>query len=104
MTAMGTAETFWIDIEDSAGNKVGPGPITTAEGWQWSPRLDEAGTFRFRMPASDPAAAYLVEKRVVRCYAVIDGAVTALGAGVIDEVALDVGDPSTLEVSGPDLL
>jgi hypothetical protein len=104
VTAMGTAETFWIDIEDSAGNKVGPGPITTAEGWQWSPRLDEAGTFRFRMPASDPAAAYLVEKRVVRCYAVIDGAVTALGAGVIDEVALDVGDPSTLEVSGPDLL
>lgn len=104
MTAMGTAETFWIDIEDSAGNRVGPGPITTAEGWQWSPRLDEAGTFRFRMPASDPAAAHLVEKRVVRCYAMMDGVKTPLGAGVIDEVALDVGDPSMLEVSGPDLL
>lgn len=95
---------FWIDIEDSAGNKLGPGPIATATSWQSTPRLDEAGTFSFEMPATDPQAALLANKRIARCWGIVDGVVTELGAGVIDEIAVQLGDPTVLRISGPDLL
>jgi hypothetical protein len=95
---------FWIDIETSDGNKLGSGPITTATNWEHTPRLDAAGTFSFTMPASDPKAALLQHKRVVRCRAIVNGTVTDLGAGVIDEISVNVGDPTMLDVSGPDIM
>ncbi|MCK9357715.1 MAG: hypothetical protein M0R22_11330, partial [Dehalococcoidia bacterium] len=95
---------IWIDVEDSSGNTLGDGPITTATRWEYHPTLDEAGTFAFAMPAGDPRAALLLSKRIVRCWMEDAGTVTEVGAGIIDEVELQVGEPSVLRVSGPDLL
>ena len=75
---------FWVDIEDAAGNRLGAGPITTATEWQSTPRLDEAGTFAFSLPASDPKAALLANKRVARCWGIVDGAVREIGALIAD--------------------
>lgn len=97
---------IWIDIETSAGVKVGSGPITSATSWRNVRRLSRAGTFDFTMPAGDPKAVNLASKRVARCYGLVDGAVTELGAGIIDEIALQPGrgGVSFLQVRGDDLL
>ncbi len=95
---------FWLDVETPAGVVVGDGPITTARNWQHVPRLDAAGEVSFEMPASDPHAAYLVNKRIVRCKAIIAGAVSELGAGIIEGVERAPGRPTMLRVTGFDLL
>ena len=95
---------FYIDVEDAAGNRIGSGPITTATSWKSTPKLDAAGTFSFEVPATDPKAVHLVNRRIVRCKAILNGAVTELGAGIIDNVSLSLGNPSMLTVSGSDLL
>jgi hypothetical protein len=97
--------TLWIDVHHQTTDaKLGDGPIITATEWSYSPVLDGAGTFAFTMPAGDPRAALLESKRVVRAWMEDDGAIRQVGAGIIDAVALDVADPSTLHVSGPDLM
>lgn len=95
---------FSIDIETAAGVKVGSGPITSATNWTHTPRLDGAGEFRFTMPASDEKARNLTNKRIVRCYGIVNGERTELGAGIIDTIQTQVGDPTMLEVSGPDIM
>ena len=95
---------FWIDVESAAGVRYGPGPITTATGWQMTPRLDAAGTFSFQMPVSDPMSIYLANKRIVRCRGIMGGVVTELGAGIIDNVRLVPGNPTMQTVSGPDIM
>lgn len=95
---------FWVDIEDAAGNRLGAGPITSAAEWRSSPRLDEAGEFSFSMPAADPQAALLANRRIARCWAVVDGAVKQISAGIIDTIEVEPGEPTMLRVSGPDLL
>lgn len=97
---------FRIDIEDSSGTKYGSGPIRTASRWKSVYRLDRAGTFSFEMPASDPRAAMVVEKRVARCWTGVLGAIYEVGSGVIDKIDLET-DPSgahVLKVSGDDIL
>ncbi len=97
---------IWIDIEDAAGNKQGDGPITTALGWSNEPELDLAGRFSFSMPAADPRAALVTEKRIARCWLADADGVREVGAGVIDLIDRDMwaqGGP-VLRVSGPDLL
>ncbi|NLD42662.1 MAG: hypothetical protein GX657_04115, partial [Chloroflexi bacterium] len=93
-----------MDIEDAAGNRLGAGPITSAAEWRSSPRLDEAGEFSFSMPAADPQAALLANRRIARCWAVVDGAVKQISAGIIDTIEVEPGEPTMLRVSGPDLL
>ena len=83
---MGQLCELWIDIEDAEGTKLGAGPIRTAYVWMAHPRLDNAGDFTFEMPAGDPKTALLVNKRVARCSTVIDGTVTELGAGIIEDI------------------
>lgn len=91
---------FWIDVE-SSGSKVGDGPIITATEWENQDVLDRAGTFNFSMPANDPKAALLVSKRVARCYALVNGAITQIGAGIIDKLSLRAEpDGLMLDVSG----
>jgi len=94
---------IWVDIEDSSGNKYGSGPLRVAS-WESAPKLDEAGTFSFSLPASPEATALLQNKRVAHCYGILDGAVTELGMGIIDTVRLDASSPSVLHVSGLDIL
>lgn len=96
---------LWIDVHlPSTDDKAGDGPITTATEWSFNPTLDEAGSFSFAMPATDPRAGLLQNKRVVRAWMEDGGNIVEVGAGIIDKVAYDVSDPSMLRVSGPDLL
>ena len=95
---------IWIDVEEEGGAVVGPGPIISASDWRHAPKLDAAGRFSFSMPAEDPRALLLERKRTVICRTIRGGQVVELGAGIINRVDARVGDPSTLQVTGPDLL
>lgn len=96
---------YWINVESASGVAYGDGPIVTARRWQSVARLDRAGTFSFEMPASDPRAALLVAKRRVRCFGLVGGVLTEIGAGIIDKIEVKFGSGGlTLTVSGDDLL
>jgi hypothetical protein len=95
---------FWIDIEDSAGNKVGSGPITSATRWRSTKRLDRAGVFEFEMPAADLKGSAVAEKRIARCWGIRNGVLTEMGAGIIDKITVQPGRPSMMKVAGDDLL
>lgn len=95
----------WVDIEDAAGQKVGDGPLVSVTDWQQTARLDRAGEFAFRMPASDPRAAEVRPKRYARCWHAGPEGLKSLGHGRIERVALTETDTGPmLEVSGVDLL
>jgi hypothetical protein len=110
--------SWYITIGDESpiygGGHVGSigvrhyGEIHTAAYWEMTDPLDEAGTFTFEMPAGDPVAAQLVEKRPVMCLAQINGVMERIGAGIIDliELVLDAnGNPTgNLRVSGSNML
>lgn len=97
---------FYIDIENSAGQRQGSGPITSASQWRYTARMDKAGNFDFVMPASDPKAILVQKKRIARAYARINGAWTEVGAGIIDRIEKQPqADGSVvLRVSGDDLV
>lgn len=97
---------FWIDIEDSSGNRLGSGPIITATAWQSDPALSQAGTFSFSMPASDPQAALIQSRRVVRCYMPSEDGPVEIGAGIIESIgtSADAAGNLMLQVAGDDLL
>lgn len=96
---------FWIDVEDSSGTKYGAGPITTATEWRDAPQLSRAGSFSFSMPLADPRAALIAKRRIVRCYAVVDGVITEQSAGVVENIkrVVNGNEPPMLQVSGGDL-
>ena len=95
-----------IDVEDASGSRIGKGPISTAEQWTSELRLDQAGTFSFVMPAADPQAALLANKRFVRCWSVDGGRKEEQGYGIIDRIRRlpSTGGPTMIEVSGDDIL
>lgn len=61
------------------------GTININSKWKLTSKLDRAGTFSFKMPATDPKASLIAGKRIVEAYQVIGGTRTLVGAGVIDE-------------------
>ena len=98
-----------IEVQSPYGTKVGAGPIITGRNWRSSPRMNKIGAFSFEMPLNDPRRFYLVQKRYVRCYGMVDGTRTELGKpGIIDSVVKEIdanGIPTgMLRVSGRDLL
>jgi len=97
---------FWIDVETSAGAKLGSGPITSASNFRFTSRIDRSGSFSFALPASDEKAALVQVKRVVRAYAILNGQRVNVGSGVIDLIEHDAQPDGTviLRVSGSDLL
>lgn len=98
--------TVFVDIEDSAGNRLGGGPITSLTQWSCTARLDKAGTFSFTMPANDPKAAVVAHLRVASIYALIGGSWQYVGGGLVDVVDRSVAEDGTvlLTVSGDDML
>lgn len=95
----------WVDIEDAAGQKLGDGPLISVTDWQQTARLDRAGDFAFRMPASDARAAECRPKRYARCWHVGPEGLKSLGHGRIERVELrETVDGPMLDVSGVDLL
>lgn len=101
-----TEQRFYIDLEDSSGNRLGSGPIISASGWRYTARMDRAGEFRFSLPATDPQAALVAKKRVVRAWALTGGVWTEVGAGIIDQIVRRPQPDGSvlLDVSGADLL
>lgn len=97
---------FWIDVLDASGTKYGDGPIVTATDWLVTSRLDAAGTWSFRMPATDPMAELLKYKRIVRCWSTGEDGVEEHGGGIIERIAVQPqpDEPTMLEISGDDLL
>jgi len=97
-----------IEIQSPYGTKIGSGPITTGRNWRSQPRMNKIGAFSFEMPLNDPRRSYLVQKRYVRCYGMVNDTRTELGKpGIIDSIVkvLDANGIPTgmLKVSGRDL-
>ena len=79
------------------------GTIATGYGWSNSLELNRSGTFSFSMPASDTKASLISGKRIVRGYSVINGSMTLIGAGVIDDRSIQIIG-TELSIGGNDLL
>lgn len=96
--------TCWIDIEHpTTGSKYAI--IENVISWTSTALLSKAGKISFSVAADDPKAKAITPKRVARCYAIIDGAITEIGAGIIDKVQWRVGaDQTTITCTGDDLL
>ena len=77
---------FYIDISNSAGARLGSGPITSASRWSSTKRVDRIGSFEFAMPASDEKAALIASRRYATCYAILDTGPAEVGSGVIDRI------------------
>ncbi len=96
---------FWVDVEDGAGSRYGPGPLRPRTVRVKRP-LSKAGEFSFEVLASDPNIGVLAEKRVAVCrYVGAAGAVLEFGGGVIDKIGVKIGQDGllTFVVSGNDL-
>ena len=114
--AIGKSPTVWGGMFPPDGlNRYGE--IHTATQCSWKDPLDEAGTFSFEMPASDPVAQYLnkagyhgvpADRQQVTFYAMINGVLAPRAAGLIDSIELSVdaeGKPTgMLTVSGNNIL
>lgn len=95
-----------IDIESTAGVKQGPGPITTAQSWRITRRIDRAGEFSFDAPLADARtllAANDTVKRVARAFSLVGATVTDKGSGVVDRRRTSVRN-GRVTVGGDDLL
>ncbi len=97
---------FLIDVSDGNLNRIGDGPIASATRWRSTTRMDRSGDFVCTIPAGDPKAALIERKRIVTCYALLNGVRTALGGGIIDSIDTRPGQDGNvlLEIAGADLL
>lgn len=94
-----------IDIEDTSLQRLGSGPLTSAHSVQVTAELDRAGQVGVTVPATDPKAALIQAKRIMRVHGLIGGVQTTLGRGIIDHVGTRVSaSEQQLEVQGDDLL
>lgn len=94
----------WITVKNAAGAIQGGGPITSVMNWHQDKRIDEPGNFNFVMPASDVRWRLIQPQYSVEYYVMLDGAVTLMGGGIVESVDEQAGTPSTVLVSGSDLL
>lgn len=93
---MNTVELF-VNVEDSSGNRLGSGPITSCVHWRQTKSMDRAGEFEAIIPLADPAAANLTNENVLRAYVVIPGTgTTEIGSGVIDDITYQPTDRGTV--------
>lgn len=99
------ARNFWVDIEDSSGNRIGSGPLRASQ-FRHVSRLSASGEFSFVISAADPNLSALAEKRVAVCkYIDRTGALQTFGGGVIDKIVHSIRTDGSLiiAVSGNDL-
>lgn len=98
---------YWINVEDSDGNVLGGGPLTSVTAWENITRMNASGTFSFTMPIKDPKSELIQDLRIIRAYGMMDSQVVEMGAGIIKnvEVSEQAGTGQImLRVSGDDLL
>jgi hypothetical protein len=97
--------TFWVDIENAAGAKLGKGPLRPSE-FARSALLSASGEFSFQASAADPNIGALSEKRTAICrYIDRSGTTRVFGGGIIDKIVRVLGEDGALayQVSGNDL-
>lgn len=100
------ARNFWVDVEDSSGNRLGKGPLRASQ-FSHKARLSAAGEYSFVVSAADPNISTLQEKRVAVCkYIDRVGALQTFGGGVIDKIvrAVQADGSLLITVSGNDLV
>lgn len=104
--AINIMNEFYVQLEDSSGNKLGSGPLASVQKWRYTARFDRAGTIDFDFAANDPQASIVTNRRIARAYARLNGAWTEVGAGVIDGIttAPDAMGRVSLVASGMDLI
>jgi hypothetical protein len=88
-----------VDIYDSSGNRIGPGPVVDVLRASYSESLDGIGSFELEVPAIDPAGDYLTAGKEVRIYREGEG---LLFRGIVGkrETMVDAGGALTLAVTG----
>lgn len=90
---------FWVDVQNSAGARVGKGPLRASEFRQES-LLSASGSFSFVVSAADPNLSALSEKRVVVCkYIDRNGVLQEFGSGIIDKIVRTVSIDGSLTIS-----
>ena len=97
--------SFWVDLEDNTGAKVGSGPLMT-EFYERTKPLSETGFFSFPVSPADPNFSSLAEKLVaVLNYVDADGTEQEYGRGIIEEITKQADDTLLVQVinSGPDI-
>ena len=79
--------SFWIDIEDASGNKLGKGRLSPAY-FDTTEQLSAAGTFEFEISPADPNYSAVAQERIVVCrYLDTSGAIQTFGGGKIKEIS-----------------
>jgi hypothetical protein len=77
---------MYVDVEMADGTKLGSGPLQTVSRWSYAPRFDRAGTISCTFLASDPQAQYVVNRRYLRAWALLNGVWTEVGYGRVDNL------------------
>ena len=96
---------FWLDVEDIQNSPIGDGPLNNVIEWTQTQRLDRAGSFTCTLPADNRAISLIAPKRYLYLKTIINGQVTTIGSGVVDQYSListPVGD--MLSIAGSDLM
>lgn len=97
---------YWVDIEDSSGNRLGRGPLR-ASNFRHNAQLSASGDFSFVVSGADPNLSALSEKRVAVCkYIDRSGDLQTFGSGVIDKITrvIEADGRLVVTVSGNDLV
>jgi len=97
---------FWTDILNKDDEKQGDGPITTATSLKITTAMDRAGDFEQQMPAADPRATLIRNKRRGRFWGILNDQLTEFGGGgIIDGVGFSVaGKQTMLHIAGSDTI
>ena len=98
---------LWLDMYDTSGDRIGPGPLASLVAFKRTQRLSAGGSWSATISALDNRAMTLIQpKRIALAYTWEDGGGTRfLGGGPIEDMRVRVTDGvPMLEVSGGDLL
>lgn len=80
------AINFWVDIENSSGEKVGAGPLRPSSFTRGNP-LSQASEFSFPVSPADPNFSAIQEKLFAICrYLDPNGDIQFFGGGIIDRI------------------
>jgi len=95
---------YTVDIETSAGARIGEGPLRSASSIAVTNKLDAAGNVQIELPATDPRTAAFTPNAYHYVRAVIDGDATdQRRRGIIKERGTG-SESMSLSLSGPNLL
>lgn len=97
---------FRIDVESMAGTILGSGPLRSVTRWEYTAKMDKAGTIRAEYAANDAQAEHVTNRCILRAWARLRGIWTEVGAGRVDALTLppDASGTVMMQASGPDLI